>query len=229
MTPRGEPEPGGALTHERRTLDHFREIYQKLDPLETARRCGLPFCPEEPAFSLRIMGDGYRVPFPDFDLLPPPGKEPPRPFERILFLRYLCEGKYAPPRGTRLSYREIPWGEVYYRSFEGRCIQRLARSFGKDPGLLLRIMEGTPSLRARRQAAEGGGAAPLAHLDYRFEFCSGFSLSFLVWAADEEFPPSAQILFDDNLPAAFTAEDLAAACGAALDHLKDMAKDFPPP
>jgi hypothetical protein len=210
-------------------MDHFREIYKKLDPGEIALRCGLPFCPEEPAFALRIMGTGYMVPFPDFDLRPPPEKGPPRPFERILFLRYLCEGKYAPPQGKRLSYREIPWGEVYYRNFEGRCIQRLAHSFGRDLGLFRRIMEGTPALRAQQQAAAGGVADPLTHLDYRFEFCSGFSLSFLIWAADEEFPPSAQILFDDNIPAAFTAEDLAAACGVAVDHLKDRAKDFPPP
>ena len=47
-------------------------------------------------------------------------------------------------------------------------------------------------------------------------------MSFLLWAGDEDFPPSAQILFDDNFPAAFTAEDLAAACGAAVDRLKGM-------
>jgi hypothetical protein len=44
-------------------------------------------------------------------------------------------------------------------------------------------------------------------------------MTFLVWAADDEFPASAQILFDDNFPSAFTAEDIAVIPGVAMDHL----------
>jgi hypothetical protein len=48
-------------------------------------------------------------------------------------------------------------------------------------------------------------------------------MSVLFWAADEEFPPSAQILFDDNFP----AEDIAVACTVAADRLKDMETHLP--
>jgi hypothetical protein len=70
--------------------------------------------------------------------------------------------------------------------------------------------------------AEGASAPAVNHAAYRFEFSSGLFMSFFIWAADEEFPPSAQILFDDNFPSAFSAEDLAAAGAVALDHLKEM-------
>jgi hypothetical protein len=220
-------------THEEISLDHFRAICQTLDPAEIARRCALPFIEKESAFALRIMGTEYRVHFPDFELRPPPGGKPPRPYEVILFLRYLCEGRYAEPGGRRLSYREIPWGEVYYRNFEGRCIRRLAGAFGGNLELFRRIMEGAPGLRAQRTdeghaAPQEPNGVPITRLAYRFEFCTGLYMSFLLWAADEEFPPSAQILFDDNLPAAFTAEDLAAAGGIAIDRLKDMEARLPP-
>ena len=37
----------------------------------------------------------------------------------------------------------------------------------------------------------------------------GLSIRFSVWNADEDFPPSAQILFSDNFHYAFDAEDMA--------------------
>jgi hypothetical protein len=45
-------------------------------------------------------------------------------------------------------------------------------------------------------------------------------MSIIVWPGDEEFPSSAQILFDDNVPAAFSAEDLAIFGEVALGRLK---------
>jgi hypothetical protein len=51
-------------------------------------------------------------------------------------------------------------------------------------------------------------------------------MSVLLWAGDEEFPPGAQILFDDNFVFAFTAEDLAALGEVALDRLKLLASLF---
>jgi hypothetical protein len=225
MYQRNERKP-----HEEASLDHFRTIYQTLNPGDIAHRCVLPFMEEESVFALRIMGAEYLVPFPDFELQPS-GAKTPSGYERILFLRYLCEGKYTEPEGRQLSYREIPWGEVYYRNFEGRCIQRFARNFGRNPELFLRVMESTDGLRSQRldkgareiQAPCSAADDSLNHLAYRFEFCTGFYMSFLLWTADEEFPPSAQILFDDNIPTAFTAEDIAVACEVAVDHLKDMA------
>jgi hypothetical protein len=61
---------------------------------------------------------------------------------------------------------------------------------------------------------------------YRFDFFNGLYMSFLVWAPDDEFPPSAQILFDDNFSMAFTAEDIAVVGDVAIDHLKKIASGF---
>jgi hypothetical protein len=217
------PEHGDGKPPDERSLDHFREIYRTLESAEIAERCALPFIGEESAFALRVMGTEYRVPFPNFELLPPPGFSPPLSYEKVLFIRYLCYGKYAEAGGGQLSYREIPWGDLYYHNFERRCIRRFAYTFGNDLERFRRIMEGSAGLRAQRLDKGEADNRPLSHAAYRFEFCTGLFMSVLLWAADDEFPPSAQILFDDNIPAAFTAEDLAVACGTAADHLKDMA------
>jgi hypothetical protein len=191
-------------------FEHYARVYKNLDPREAAARCGLSF--DEGAFSLRILGSPHRALFPEFSLIDPSGKAVESPYEKILFIHYLCEGKYFPARGRRLAYNEIPWGNVYYRNFEGRCLKRCAFTFGKDIPGFRRLIEGNPGLRA--EALEQGDAG------YRFEFINGLFISLMLWAADDEFPPSAQILFDDNFVFAFTAEDLAAAGDVLIGRLK---------
>ncbi|MDR1909002.1 MAG: DUF3786 domain-containing protein [Spirochaetaceae bacterium] len=217
---------------------HYLERYRALNPHEAAGRCGLPFDEKTGAFSLRFMGTPYAVPHPDFDLRPPepaltpapgqktgvPGLIPgpaagiPVPVaketaERILLLRYLCEGRLRAPSGAPLSYHDIPSGGVYYRNFEGRCLKRLAGLFGKDLPGFRAVMEG-PVIRGQPLGRGDAG--------YRFEFITGIFMYMILWGADEEFPASAQILFDENFPAAFTAEDAAVAGEAAIERLKAL-------
>jgi hypothetical protein len=195
-------------------LAHYGGIYKNLDPLEIARRCGLDFDSVASAFSLRILGGEYRALYPDFALLDPNGKALDNPYEKILFIRYLCEGKFFPSQGRRLAYNEIPWGSVYYRNFEGRCLKRCAAVFGSDIQGFKKIFEQNPRLLAT--ALDTGDAG------YRFEFINGLFVSLIIWAGDDEFPPSAQILFDDNFVFAFTAEDMAAAGESLVERLKTM-------
>jgi hypothetical protein len=206
--------------HTRRSLDHFAGIYRKLDPGEISRRTALPFDSGGGCFRLRIMGAGHTADFPEFSLKGPDGNPVREDWKTVLFLRFLCEGRYAPAGGTRLSYREIPWGNVYYRTFESRCLRRFARVFGADIEQFRRVMETCPGLNAGKLEKSDAG--------YRFEFVSGLFMDVYLWAGDDEFPPSAQMLFDDNFPQAFTAEDIAVAGEAVIDCLKSAAQSALP-
>ena len=209
-------------------LRYYEAIYQKLDPGEIARRCNLEFDRESSRFSLRVLGTEYGVPHPQFALLDMDSHEShgevheslgeaaseASAYEKILFLRYLCEGKYFPDQGKRLSYNEIPWGSVYYRNFEGRCLRRCACVLGKDIKKFTETIENNPKLRA--EALKVGDAS------YRLEFINGLYITIILWGADDEFPSSAQLLFDDNFVFAFTAEDLAVAAEVLTDRLKKL-------
>jgi hypothetical protein len=198
-------------------LAHYQGLYEKLDPLETAERCGVPF--EQTGegrgfFLLRLMGTDCSAAFPVFELRAASGEALRDPAEKILLCRYLCEGRHVPNRGKQLSYNEVPSGPLYYRNFEGRCLKRAAFSFGSDPALFRRIVENAPGLRY--EALDKGDAG------YRFEFLNGLFMSLLVWAGDEEFPPSAQMLFDDNFVFAFAAEDLAVVGEVVIRRFKAL-------
>jgi hypothetical protein len=199
-------------------LAHYQGLYEKLDPEEAAERCGLPFARTGEGtgfFLLRLMGTEYRAAFPVFELRSGEawGNVLRDNAERILLSRYLCEGKRFPSQGKQLSYNEIPSGPLYYRNFEGRCLKRAAFTFGDDPALFRRVVESVPGLSF--EALDRGDAG------YRFEFLNGLYMSLLVWAGDEDFPPSAQMLFDDNFVFAFAAEDLAVAGEVVIRRFKE--------
>jgi hypothetical protein len=201
-------------------LAHYQGLYKTRVPQEIAERCGLLFDKSgegEGSFQIRLLGTEYRAAFPDFELRDVLGEGIVRdPSEKILLLRYLCEGKFFKSRGQSLSYNEIPWGQVYYRNFEGRCLKRLAYSFGNDLENFRHILENTPGLCAEPLGKGDAG--------YRFEFINGLFMSILLWSGDEEFPPSAQILFDDNFVFAFTAEDMAVVGEVVIRRFKGMKK-----
>jgi hypothetical protein len=197
-------------------LAHYQDRYGALNPQAIAERCGIAFEKTgdgEGFFPLRLMGTEYRAVFPVFELRNPAVHAVQNPYEKILLLRYLCEGKYFDSRGKQLSYNEVPSGPLYYRNFEGRCLKRAAYAFGNDPAAFRRIVEGVPGLRF--EALDKGDAG------YRFEFLNGLYMSLLIWAGDEEFPPSAQMLFDDNFVFAFTAEDLAVVGEVVIRRFKE--------
>ena len=102
---------------------------------------------------------------------------------------------------------------MYFRNFQGRCLARLAFGFGNRLEDFRRGME-----RLHAAPVPSGDAA------YQFEFLDNLFVRFILWAGDEEFPPSSQILFSDNFPQAFTAEDMAVVGDIAIGTLKEIAK-----
>ena len=193
-------------------LSHYLSMYHSLDPQEIAQRCSLKF--DGSSFNLRVLGTDYLVPHPEFALREKGGNEVSSPYEKILILRYLCEGKYVIPQGKQLSYMEVPSGPLYFRNFEGRCLKRCAFTFGKDIPRFKTMIEQNPQLRAI--PLKTGDAA------YRLEFLSDLYITVILYGPDDEFQPSAQILFEDNFTSAYTAEDLAVVGEVLISRLKKL-------
>jgi len=74
------------------------------------------------------------------------------------------------------------------------------------------------------QAAEriGGTRVDLGDVAYDFPFLGGIICRFILWKPDDEFPPSAQILFSDNSAIMYNAEDLAAVGDVIISALKEV-------
>ena len=48
----------------------------------------------------------------------------------------------------------------------------------------------------------------------------GYDIRLIVWEGDDEFPPNAQILFSDNFPQAFSAEDRTVVGDIVISDIK---------
>ena len=199
----------GKNNKEELPLEHYLARFRQGDPREMALRCNLPYDEATRTCSMELLGAAYAVTHPDFTVI---GGRPLANNERILFLRYLLDGRFVPAGGTYQTYREMPWGEVYLQQFTGRCIKRLAFSYGNNPDLLRRVARQLP-------------AVPLSRGDVGFTLTlmPGLTLQLTLWVGDDEFPPNAQILFSDNFRYAFTAEDMAVVGDIVLNRMKQIA------
>ena len=208
----GTREPAAGLPNNKDCipLGHYRALFAALDPAEAAVRTGLSFDTERRVFRFSLMGAAYELPFPEG----PPVPDTLRSNETILLLRYLCEGRRTPAAGSLLSYHEIPWGNVYFRQFEGRVLKRAAYTFSGDLAGLVQKIANFPALAAE--------TLPQGDAGFRFMFLDGYFVTLYLYAADDDFPPSAQMLFDDNIPRAFTAEDVAVIGEIVIQRLKAL-------
>ena len=175
---------------------HYCDLYRGLDPQEAAMRCGVTFDGNE--FAVKLLDTVYFLAWPEFAIRTESGAGmalTKLPFQTFL-MRYLLEGRKAAPSAQYLTFREMPWGEVYIQPFTGRCLTRAAFTFGTR-------------LAAFQKGAEALGGEKCTHGDasYRFELIGGYKMELIVWEGDDEFPPNSQILYTDSFTDGFSAED----------------------
>ena len=199
---------------EQRPYEYYLKTYQEIDPKEISERTGFFYDEEKKVFTVVFMGSTYEISFPDYKISHKEDEKGVYPLEeamnaKIFMVRYLSEKAKTLSSGKFLTYREVPWGEVYFRQFQGRCLMRLAFSYGNK-------------LEAFKKVMTAMGAKPLEQGDCAFEleFMEGFFIRLILWEGDDEFPPSSQILFSDNFAVTFAAEDLAVAGDIWINMMK---------
>lgn len=188
---------------------HYEEKFRALDPVEAAKRCGVPFA--DGKFSVRLLGVTYQIAWPDYAITADKDGTfglSSLPCQTFL-LRFLLEGRQAAPSSQFKTFREMPWGEMYIQPYTGRVLTRAAFTFGTKVAKFA-------------AACEKMGAIRLPHGDagYQFDFLGGYRMQIMVYAGDDEFPPSAQVLYSDNFESGFAAEDRVVAGDLLITSIK---------
>ena len=181
----------------------YEERYKTIDPAEVIAR--LPFVGfDGTAFRLTLLGTEYTVAWPEYAISPVPAL----PVQTFL-LRRLLEGTTKQWQGTWKTFREMPWGEMYNTPYTGRVLTRAAFTFGFK-------------LEKFAAACEKLGGRKLPHGDagYEFDVLGPFRMQIIMWAPDEEFPPSAQVIYSENFADCFAAEDRVVAGDILITQIK---------
>ena len=192
-------------------FSYYAELFAKADTAEISARLGIPF--ENNVFRLTLLGKEYEIIHPSSEIKPvlsegAEGYNIALPAQTFL-LRYLLEAKTVAWSGEWKTFREMPWGELYIKPYTGRVLTRAAFTFGTR-------------VEKFCAACEKLGGLPLKHGDagFEFDFIGGYKMRILVWMADEEFPPNAQVLYSDNFAEGFAAEDRVVAGDILISHIK---------
>ncbi|MDR0937410.1 MAG: DUF3786 domain-containing protein [Oscillospiraceae bacterium] len=189
--------------------------YKAAAPDEISKRCNLPYGGGR--FSVVYMGNSYTVSYPGYEIelqgeaLYSDCLKNETAASRLVLLHHLVSGTHAAFTGSYLAYRDIPWGSLYNPNFTGKCISRLARKFGDRIDVFKAAI-------AKLPATEAPGIGDFAA---DIEVMPGLYMRFILWSGEAEdgIAPAAQILFSDNFPAAFTAEDIVGVADEAIRQL----------
>jgi hypothetical protein len=164
-----------------------RDELRARDPREIAERSGAVYYEIEEGqgrLQVRFFGQPYTVTWPDLEVFDPTGQRCSNPVQAVL-LQYLVLADVTPLAQQWVSLRELPNGAFYERAFQSYSGNLVARAFKSD-------------IDAFREAALQLGGEPLALGDAAFRFWAlpRIPLALVYWSGGEEFPASAQVLFD---------------------------------
>ncbi len=133
--------------------------------------------------------------------------------EQILILHYLSKASGELLTGKNIDFRQVPEGSFYWSAFVSRAKKPLLETFGRDLGLYLEVA-----------ARLGGEAQELGDAAARFLAFPLVPVTHVLWRGDEEFPPEANILFDETIAQHLPTEDIAALSGASVYRLMAAAR-----
>jgi hypothetical protein len=159
------------------------------------------------------FGQGRRIAWPEVSVTPVDGPGELPLTEQILILHYLSNTSGKPLSGRSIDFRQVPEGSFYWSAFVSRAKKPLLETFGRDLDLYLKVA-----------TVLGGTPQDLGDVSARFEAFPLVPVTHVLWRGDAEFPPDANILFDETIPRHLPTEDIAALAGASVYRLMGAAR-----
>lgn len=156
------------------------------------------------AIRIAVMGATLELRTPGFEAVVLGTGKPPKPADHLLALHYLLGEFPLAPAGEWITFREFPGGRFYWEPFLARSINPMVKRIGNNLELLrehLRRFGATVE-----PLADGGLQATVQAL-------GAIELRLAYRLGDDEFPPSAELLYDARARRLLCAEDAAALAG----------------
>lgn len=190
-----------------RRLTELRSELRRKPPEQLAEFTGSDWCPQEAGageFQLLYWERPIRLTYPQGVLYKSGSSDPASDFEQALLLYYFCMADGSPVQGEWISFSELPDGKFYVQAYQGYTGSELSRAFGNQVEAFAGACQ-----------ALGGERHALGDVSFRFQALPRVPLLVVYWQGDEDFPASAQVLFDSSASRYLTT-DACAILGSAV-------------
>jgi hypothetical protein len=167
-------------------------------------------------FRVPFLDRVYCVRYPDFSFQDEQESEKEVPLqEQVLILHYLQgSATHQTLTGKWIAYREISDASFYFAAFVKRAIDPLKKVFGQD---IDRFTLSTDRLGGGKAIEPGDAGVELTVFPL-------VPLQLILYAGDDEFPPEANILFDQSIGSLLSPEDVAWLAGMVVYRLMALAR-----
>lgn len=155
----------------------------------------------EKVIIIQFLNRQYKITLPDVQVSLVDSEEEVPLKEKLLILHYFNTAKGTLSNDKIITFRELPEGIVYYRTFSKRTIEPLLRTFGKEPQLLLDA-----------GAKLGGYKADYGDTAVSIYAFKRVPMTFIIWHGDDEFNPEGSVAFDANISDYLPTEDITVLC-----------------
>ena len=187
-------------------LASLREQLRARLPDVTAATAGVEWREDAAEYAFDFLARPYYITWPELIAFSRGGQEPCSADLQGLFLTYLSMADNTPATANWIAFRELPDGWLYHQAFQGYSGDALAAALGND---VERLGRGATALDGRRISLGDAG--------YVFTVLPKVHLAIVYWLGDDEFPPSAQVLFD-AAAGHYLSTDGLAIVGSRLVH-----------
>ncbi len=171
--------------------------------------------PAPDRIALRCLGTDYLISYPQGEVMTTSGETVDEHLA-ILLLLYLTEAGGRLVEGRWIAFEQISGGAGYIGSFRGRVVAPLLRAFGQRP-------------EALREAAAGldGSSLDMGDAAVVLEALPRVPIAFVLWSGDDEFAPSASVVFDASIEGYLDAEAVTVLAELATRRMIEAAGGGP--
>lgn len=150
---------------------------------------------------LEYLNQSYLVALPDIDVSLAGSEAQVSIKDKILILHYLTLARGTPLSRELITFKELPEGSNYFRTFSQRVVKPLLGHFGNEPHRLV-------------DAAErlGGHKADYGDVAVTIDAFSRVPITLVLWRGDDEFAPEGSIIFDSTISDYLSTHDVTVLC-----------------
>ncbi len=183
-----------------------RDELRGREPREIAFRCGMEL--ENGVLRCQFYGARYAITLPDFQVSLEATHKPSGLNRSSMFYYYMLTADGSPFADKWIAFRDLPGGMFYHQAYQGYSGDRLAKAIDNRT----HVFE-----RAARNL--GGTRLDIGDAAFAFDALPRVRVAAVYYAADEDFPASANVLFDAAASHYLPTDALAGVGSALVDRL----------